>query len=99
MPAGTFKALKIEMEGDWFKEFEPQGPHASTVTGAGPGGQAALVDTQSAHTPAPIGGRMYRLTWYVPEVKRDAKVIAEDYTPACVVQHRATQEPESYSVN
>ena len=97
--AGTFKALKIETEGVWSKEFDPQGARASSVSSAGPNGQATLLNTQDAHTPDPIGGRMYRLTWYAPEVKRDVKMIAEDYTPGGTVQHRTTQELESFTVH
>jgi hypothetical protein len=99
VPGGTFKALKIEMEGTWYKEFEPQGPRASATAAAGPAGQTATVTSLNAHTPDPAGGRMYRLTWYVPEVKRDVKQIAEDYTTTGVVHLRNTQELESYTVN
>lgn len=99
VPAGTFKALKIETEGNWFREFEPVAPHTSSTTTVGPAGQSTLVNAQGARTPDPVGGRMYRVTWYVPEVKREVKMIAEDYTPAGIVQHRTTQELESYNVN
>jgi hypothetical protein len=99
VPAGTFKALKIETEGNWFREFEAVGPHTSSTTTVSPAGQSTLVNAQGARTPDPVGGRMYRLTWYVPEVKREVKMISEEYTPTGVVQHRTTQELESYSVN
>jgi hypothetical protein len=99
VPAGSFKALKIEAEGIWSREFEPQGARASSTTSVGPNGQATVLNTQDARTPDPVGGRMYRLTWYAPEVKRDVKMIAEDYTPVGSVQHRTTQELESFSVN
>lgn len=99
VPAGKFKALKIEMEGTWFKEFDAQGPSANSTVHTSGAGQMATVTSQPAHTPDPVGGRMYKLTWYVPEVKRDVKTISEDYGPTGTVIHRTTAELESYKVN
>jgi hypothetical protein len=99
VPAGKFKALKIEMEGNWFKEFDAVGASANSAVNASGAGQVAVVTSQPAHTPDPVGGRMYKLTWYVPEVKRDVKTISEDYGPTGSVMHRTTAELESFKVN
>lgn len=95
--AGTFKALKIEAEGNWSKVFEPQGASASSSVRAGSNAQAIVVSSENAHTPDPIGGRMYKLTWYVPEIKRDVKMISEDYDAGGTVLHRTTEELESFT--
>jgi hypothetical protein len=99
VPAGTFKALKIEMEGNWFKEFEPQAASASGSVRAEGNAQAIIVNSQAAHTPDPIGGRMYKLYWYAPEIKRDVKMIVEDYDAGGTVQHRTTEELESFTTH
>jgi hypothetical protein len=99
VPAGTFKALKIETEGTWFKEFEPQGPSANSAVRTDQNGQVATINSQPAHTPDPVGGRMYKLTWYAPEVKRDVKMLSEDYDPTGSVQHRTTTELESWTAH
>jgi hypothetical protein len=99
VPAGSFKALKIEAEGNWFKTFEPQGSSASSTLRSGPDGPAVTMNSRDAHTPDPIGGRMYKLTWYAPEIKRDVKMISEDYDPSGTVQHRTTEVLESFTSN
>lgn len=97
VPAGTFNAMKIEMEGNWFKAFDPQGASASSTVRTVANGQAIVMNSQGARTPDAIGGRMYKLTWYAPEIKRDVKMISEDYDPTGAVQHRTTEELESFS--
>ncbi|WLI90114.1 hypothetical protein Q4S45_03040 [Massilia sp. R2A-15] len=99
VPAGTFKALKIEMEGEWSKEFEPQGASATSAVQNGPNGASIAMHSQGARTPDPTSGRLYKLTWYVPEVKREVKMLSEDYDQYGAVQHRTTAELDSFSVN
>jgi hypothetical protein len=98
VPAGTFKALKIEMEGEWFKEFELQGAATKSAASTGASGATIAVDARAPFTPRPISGRMYKLYWYVPSIKRDVKMIVEDFNPAGGVQHRITEELESFLV-
>jgi hypothetical protein len=97
VPAGTFKALKIETEGDWFKEYAPRGASANSTMQNGPDGTSVAMNSRPAATPPSAGGRMYKVLWYAPEVKREVKMIAEDYDPNGVVQHRTTAELESFS--
>jgi len=98
VPAGTFKALKIEVEGEWSKEFEPRGPSANSAVGTGTAGATAIVQTHTAFTPPPVSGRLYKAFWYVPEIKRDVKVISEDSNGSGALHKRTTEELESVSV-
>jgi hypothetical protein len=94
VPAGKFNALKIEAEGKWTAEIEPQ----SLVTqGAQVSPNSTTMVTQSNKTAATTAtGRYYKAFWYVPEVKRWVKSIEEYYNAQGVRAESYTNELESF---
>lgn len=95
VPAGTFRALKVEVEGEWTKEFNEVGPSASATVTNGQAGSVAVAQNLKASTPKPVSGRLYQAFWYVPEIKNHAKLIIEDYQSGGVLNKRITEELES----
>ena len=77
VPAGTFRALKIEADGEWSAAIAP------AVTAA----SGARVDAQGSTTvvqtnriaPSVASRRTYHAFWYVPAVKRWVKSVEEYY--------------------
>jgi hypothetical protein len=96
VPAGKFKALKIEAEGSWTGEVAPR-VVASAVTQAGTQGTAAVAQTVKV-TAETVTGRLYQAYWYSPDVKREVKSIEENYDTNGVRSARFTNELESYKV-
>ncbi|WP_442783439.1 hypothetical protein [Collimonas fungivorans] len=97
VPAGKFKAIKIEEEGRWNAEMEP----AQTILqGAQTGQGGATMVTQVQKTTAgPATGRTYKAFWYVPEVKRWVKSVEEYYGNGGVRTERYTGELESFKLS
>ena len=94
VPAGKFRALKVESEGRWEAEVAPG---QSVVQGAQSGqGGATLVTQVQNTTERETSGRTYKAFWYVPEVKRWVKSVEEYYSSGGVRNERYTQELESY---
>lgn len=94
VPAGKFKALKIEAEGHWFAELEPG---QTVVQGAQSGQSNTTMVTQVQKTTAdPITGRTYKAFWYAPEVKRWVKSVEEFYGSGGARNARYTGELESF---
>jgi len=96
VPAGKFHALKVEMEGDWHKEFAPVGPSAVSSASSNANGSVGVVKTQNAGTPNPASGKLYQAFWYVPEIKNHVKAIFEDYQAGGALNRRTTEELESF---
>jgi len=99
VPAGTFRALKVEMEGEWTKEFNVIGPSASATVENGQTGSVAIAKNLKANTPKPVSGRLYQAFWYLPEIKNHVKFINEDYQSGSALNKRITTELESSHVN
>ena len=97
--AGTFHALKVEMEGEWSKEFNTRGPSATSGVSTGEAGSVAVAQSLNAATPKPVSGRLYQAFWYVPEVKSHVKLIVEDYQAGGSLNKRMTENLESFSVD
>jgi hypothetical protein len=57
VPAGKYKALKVEAEGNWYRENAPVGASARGAIVNLPGTTTAAVTSQQAYTPPPAGGR------------------------------------------
>lgn len=97
VPAGKFKAIKVEAEGRWNAEIEPG---QSVVQGAqmGQGGTTMVTQVQKT-TAAPVTGRTYKAFWYVPEVKRWVKSVEEYYGNGGVRNERYTGELESLKLS
>jgi hypothetical protein len=94
VPAGKFRALKIESEGHWKAEIAPG---QSIVQGAQSGEGGATLVTQVQNTAErQTSGRLYKAFWYVPEVKRWVKSVEEYYSSGGVRNERYSQELESF---
>lgn len=94
VPAGSYRALKIESEGNW----EATLAAAQTVV---QGAQTAQGDTTMVTRAQSTGerqtsGRLYKAFWYVPEVKRWVKSVEEYYSSGGVRNERYLQELESF---
>lgn len=97
LPAGKFKALKIEGEGHWTAELEP---NQTVVQTSQVNQDGATMVTQANKTPAALfTGRTYLVLWYVPEVKRLIKSIEESYNNHGVRNSRETVELEAYKLS
>jgi hypothetical protein len=73
VPAGTFRAMKIEADGQWTGTSAPA-LVASARTDAG--GTVMQTGNVAERT---VTGRLYKAYWYVPAVKRYVKAIEESY--------------------
>ena len=94
VPAGKFRALKIESDGHWEADLAPE---QTVVQGAQSGqGGATLVTEVQKTTAKHVTGRLYKAYWYVPEIKRWVKSIEEDYSSDGVRNERFTVELESF---
>ena len=94
VPAGKFRALKIESEGHWEAQIAPG---QSVVQGAQTGQGGATVVTQVQNTSERnTSGRLYKAFWYVPEVKRWVKSVEEYYSSGGVRNERYAQELQSF---
>ena len=94
VPAGKFRALKIESEGHWEAQVAP----GQNVVQSGQTGQdGATLMTQVQKTEErQTSGRLYKAFWYVPEVKRWVKSVEEYYSSGGVRNERYTMELESF---
>jgi hypothetical protein len=96
VPAGKFKALKIEADGAWSGEIAPK-TTATTATQAGAQGTTAVAQTVNV-TAETVTGRLYQAYWYAPEVRREVKSVEENYDTNGIRSARFTNELESYKV-
>jgi hypothetical protein len=96
VPAGKFKALKVEAEGSWTGEIAPK-TTVSTATQAGAQGTTAVAQTVNVAAET-VTGRLYQAYWYSPDVKREVKSVEENYDTNGVRNARFTNELESYKV-
>jgi hypothetical protein len=94
VPAGKFRALKIESEGHWYAELAP----GQVVTqGAQSNAQGSTIVSSMHKTGDRTSeGRTYKAFWYAPEVKRWVKVVEEYYSSDGVRNQRYMQELESF---
>ena len=77
VPAGHFKAIKVEAEGNWIAELEPS-IKVDSSTQANQNGSTVFMQSQKV-TPQSATGRLYKAFWYVPEIKRFVKSVEEYY--------------------
>jgi hypothetical protein len=96
VPAGKFKALKIEAEGSWSGEIAPR-TTASIANQAGAQGTTAVAQTVNVREET-VTGRLYQAYWYAPDVKREVKSVEENYDTNGIRSARFTNELESYKV-
>lgn len=94
VPAGKYRAVKIEAEGRWSGVLAPG---ETVVQGAEAHESGTTMSTQVQKTTArEVSGRLYKAFWYAPEVKRWVKSVEEDYSNGGVRNVRRTMELESY---
>ncbi len=97
VPAGTFRALKIEAEGEWSAVIAPA---VSAVSGSRVDAQGSTVVMQTGRAlPKAASGRTYKAFWYVPTVKRWVKSIEEYYGSNGVRNEQYVDELESFKVS
>jgi len=94
VPAGKFRALKVEAEGQWEAQLAP---NQTVVQGAATeSGGTTMVTQVRKNASRAATGRTYKAFWYVPEVKRWVKSVEEYYSNEGVRNERYTQELESF---
>jgi len=94
VPAGKYKALKIESEGHWVAALETSQTAAQSAKATS---QGVTMVTQVQKTSAQEAtGKTYKAFWYVPEIKRWVKSVEEYYSSDSVRTSRYTQELESF---
>jgi hypothetical protein len=94
VPAGKFRALKIEGNGQWHAEIAPQ---RNVVQGAqSVQGQTTMATQVRSTAERTVSGRLYKAFWYAPEVKRWVKAVEEYYSSGGERNERYTLELESY---
>lgn len=93
VPAGSFKAVKIEAQGQWSAIVAPG---VTTDAHGQVNANGALSVSQSQITrPHTVSGRLYKAFWYVPEQKRFVKSVEEYYDSKGVRSSRYTEELQS----
>ena len=95
VPAGKFRAMKIECEGHCTAELEPA--QAVVQAARTSEGNTSMVTEVNHTVPGSASGRVYKALWYVPEVKRWVKSIDEYYSSGGVRNERYTNELVSFS--
>jgi len=94
VPAGTFKALKIEADGNWTAEIEPA-TNSAALSRSDSLGSTQIQQTSNV-APTTATGRLYKAFWYVPSVKRWVKSVEEYYGDKGGLTERHTNELESF---
>jgi hypothetical protein len=89
-PAGAFKALRIEGKGNWVADT-PERVQSNSVS-AKQGVAMAQSSQNLVQGPQRVGGRLYRVVWYVPEVKRWVKLRYETFTSTGHVDYSEEDE-------
>ena len=90
VPAGKFKALKIESEGQWTAVLAPA---VASGTGAlGTPGAVTMVTQVRRVAPRTVSGKLYKAFWYVPSEKRFVKSVEEYYSDKGIRSQRYTAE-------
>ncbi|WP_144240780.1 hypothetical protein [Dyella japonica] len=97
VPAGSFRAMKIEAQGQWSAVVAPA---VSTDShGQVDAGGAVSLSQSQVTRPRTTSGRMYKAFWYVPEQKRFVKAVEEYYDSKGVRSSRYTEELQSSKVS
>lgn len=94
VPAGTFRALKIEAKG--FLDADVIIPSVAQSTAVAGGGSGTSVSQAQAGGRGVVHRTTYDLVYYVPEVKRMVKTVVEQYNEGDVMTGRTTDELVSF---
>jgi hypothetical protein len=90
VPAGSFKAMKIECDGQWTAVMAPTVATGSRAVGNANG--VTMVSQSQRVAPRTFSGRLYEAFWYVPSQKRFVKSVEEYYNSNSVRTQRFTEE-------
>ena len=94
-PAGEFKTLKIEGNGNWVADTSPRVISNAVVGKSANGGAASRVD-KNVIAARRVTGRIYRVLYYAPTVKRWVKSLEETYDNNDDVANSETSELKAY---
>lgn len=97
VPAGRFKALKIEMDGKWKSEMEPSKKNSTSTRKNEDSTTTLIIQTRNQKTKV-SSGRLYRAYWYAPEAKVYVKAVEESFFSNGTLSRRNTEELEAYKV-
>ena len=95
VPAGKFKALKIEAEGDWSTDV-PARTNAAAGSHVDANSTLAVAGTLKSG-PQTFTGHVYKAIWYVPEVGRWVKSVDEAFDANGERNERLTSTLESFT--
>jgi hypothetical protein len=95
-PAGAFKALKIEGKGNWVADTAARVQTNAVL--AKQGAAAAQSSQNVVQGPQRVTGRIYRVVWYVPEVKRWVKSRDETLSSTGQVSESAEAELTAFHI-
>ncbi len=96
VPAGAFRALKVEAEGQWTAVIAPAAGVAAQTRSDAHG--STVVVQSNRVTPQTVTGRLYKAFWYVPSVKRWVKTDEEYFNTSGVQSEKDAEELESYKL-
>ena len=93
-PAGTFRAMKIVGEGSWTAVVNGGAVGVAAVNrGAGLASSSSRIVPQST-----ASGRLYRVFWYAPEVKRWVKSEEDTYSSTAERSEQVIATLQSYKM-
>jgi hypothetical protein len=97
VPAGKFRALKIESDGRWTADIAPRVLNGAVVARQG----SALSQTTESQVvqSTRVSGRYYKCFWYAPEVKRWVKSTEENYSSNGALGFAVRDELERFDVS
>ncbi len=95
-PAGAFKALKIEGKGNWVADIPAR--VQNNVAQAKQGAVMAQSSQSVVQGAQRTSGRIFRVVWYAPEVKRWVKSNDETYNSTGVVSEREDAELSAFHI-
>ena len=97
VPAGKFRALKIESDGRWAADIAPRVVNGALVARQ----RSAITQTTESRVVqgVRVSGRYYKCFWYVPEVKRWVKSTGENYSASGSLSQVVTDELEDFNVS
>jgi hypothetical protein len=96
VPAGKFRALKIESDGRWTADVPPRVLNGALV--ARQGSVVSQTTESRVVQGVRVSGRYYKCSWYVPEVKRWVKSTEENYNSNGSLNEVVMDELESFDV-
>ena len=98
VPAGKFRALKVEAGGTWHNVFNETPMSTGSVSQVDKDGAVLVLKNQQPTVPPPVMGRYFRTYWYVQAAKRAVKAVEEEFSSNGTLSTKSTWELESYQL-